>query len=204
MYWVGDKDKDLSRTRKARDIESKINSEMIQQYEEASNIYLNKDGSIKPIFENIPISKLMDEQYNNSIIFYNQTTHIKGLDYDEYESRNDLSNELHSIIQTYNYIPHKFKHDKYKITRIMFEHGERNIILNIDGSNDTIKEACYKDIIKLCDTNGIEFKNQSVGAIVQELRKRHFDKDSIRIKLSKKQRETIYNKLNKICNICKK
>ena len=204
MYWVGDKDKALSLTREARDMESKINSEMIQQYEEASNIYLNEDGSIKPIFENIPISKLMDEQYNNSIIFYNQTTHIKGLDYDEYESRNDLSNELHSIIQTYNYIPHKFKHDKYKITRIIFEHGERNIILNIDGSNDTIKETCYKDIIKLCNTNGIEFKNQSFGAIVQELRKRHYDKDSNRIKFSKTQRETIYNKFNKICNICKK
>ena len=90
VYWVGDKDKALSLTRKARDMESNINSEMIQQYEEASNIYLNEDGTIKPIFENIPISKLMDEQYNNSIIFYNQTTHIKGLDYYEYESRNDL------------------------------------------------------------------------------------------------------------------
>ena len=55
MYWVGDKDKALSLTRKARDMESKINSEMIQQYEEASNIYLNEDGTIKPMFENIPI-----------------------------------------------------------------------------------------------------------------------------------------------------
>ena len=51
MYWVGDKDKALSLTRKARDMESKINSEMIQQYEETSNIYLNEDGNIKPILK---------------------------------------------------------------------------------------------------------------------------------------------------------
>ena len=35
-------------------------------------IYLNSDGNIKPIYENIKIEDLMDEPYNNSIIFYDK------------------------------------------------------------------------------------------------------------------------------------
>ena len=112
MYWVGDKDKALPLTRRAREMESKINSEVFQQYEETSNIYLNEDGNIKPIFQNIPISELMDESYNNSITFYNQETA-------EFESRSDLANILNNTIKTYNYIPRELKHDKYKITRII-------------------------------------------------------------------------------------
>ena len=144
-------------------MESKINSEMVQHYEETSNIYLNEDGSIKPIFENIPISELMDEKYNNSIIFYNQETA-------EFEKRGDLTNILHNIIKTYKYFPHKLKHDKYKITRIIFEHDARNIILNIDATTDTMRETNYKDITKLCEVSGVEFKSQYFDAIVQELR----------------------------------
>ena len=47
------------------------------------------------------------------LFFYNQETA-------EFESRNDLANILHSTIKRYNYIPRKLKHDKYKITRIIF------------------------------------------------------------------------------------
>ena len=69
MYWVGDKDKALPLARRAREMESKINSEMVQMYEETNNIYLNEDGNIKPMFQNIPLSESMNENYNNSIIF---------------------------------------------------------------------------------------------------------------------------------------
>ena len=55
----------------------------------------------------------MDEKYNNSIIFYDQET-------PDFELRGDLANILHNIIKICNYIPHKLKHDKYQITRIIF------------------------------------------------------------------------------------
>ena len=50
----------------------------------------------------------------------------------------------------------------------------------------------------------LNVKNQSCGAIVRELRKRHYAKDSTRIKFTKKEGETIYNTFNKICNVCQK
>ena len=47
--------------------------------------------------------------------------------------------DLHSNIQTYDYIPHKFKHDKYKITRIIFVHDERNIVSHTNDNADTLQ-----------------------------------------------------------------
>jgi len=69
MYWVGDKDKALSLIRSASAVETNIRTDMIDDYEQ-KNIYLDDNGQVKPIFENIPIQDLMQEQYNNSIIFY--------------------------------------------------------------------------------------------------------------------------------------
>ena len=57
---------------KSRDIECKCNSEMIEQPYEETNIYLKSDGNIKPIYENIKIEDLMNEQYNNSVILYDK------------------------------------------------------------------------------------------------------------------------------------
>ncbi len=58
MCWVGDKDKALSLTRKARDMESKIDSDMIQQYEETSNIYFSAYGNSKHIFGSYPYIRI--------------------------------------------------------------------------------------------------------------------------------------------------
>ena len=107
MYWIGDKDKALGLTRKARDMETKIKSEMIVSYEEAKNIYLDEENKIKPIFENVSITDLMKDQYNNSIIIQNE---------DNY--KNDLFNLLQEIMKQHNYIPTKIKHKKYTITRL--------------------------------------------------------------------------------------
>ena len=57
----------------------KINSEMIQQYDDASkNIFLNEDNTIKDIHENIPISDLL--KYDNCIIYYNTPVILKDED----------------------------------------------------------------------------------------------------------------------------
>ena len=42
---------------------------MINASYEEKNIYLDEDSKIKPIFENVPIKDLMDDKYDNSIIF---------------------------------------------------------------------------------------------------------------------------------------
>ena len=44
---------------------------MIEDNFETQNIYLNEEKTIKTIYENVPIEDLMEEQYNNSIIIYN-------------------------------------------------------------------------------------------------------------------------------------
>ena len=72
MYLIDNKQNADSIIKKSRDIECKINSEMVEQPYEETNIYLKSDGHIKPIYENIKIENLMDEQYNNSIIFYDK------------------------------------------------------------------------------------------------------------------------------------
>ena len=103
MYWVGDKDKALGLTRKARAMETKIKSEMIVSYVENKNIYLD-ENKIKPIFENVDIEDWMDDQYNNSIVIYNRG-HDDNWDPLEmyHDNKHDLFHILHDIIKYHNY-----------------------------------------------------------------------------------------------------
>ena len=205
MYWVGDKDKALGLTRKARAMETKIKSEMIVSYVEDKNIYLDEENKIKPIFENVDIEYLMEDQYNNSIVIYNRG-HDDNWDPLEiyHDNKHDLFHILHDIIKYHNYIPTKIKHDKHAITRIIFEKEERNIILTIDINHNNLRELNYKDLIKLCNTHKIEFRNQTFGALVQEIRREYFDDTCKRIKFTKAKREELYIKFNKKCNCCAK
>ena len=77
----------------------KINSEMIQQYDDTSkNIFLNEDNTIKDIHENIPISDLL--KYDNCIIYYNTPVILKDEDgVEEERIKSDLTDELHEIIK---------------------------------------------------------------------------------------------------------
>ena len=131
MYWVGDKDKALGLTRKARAMETKIKSEMIVSYVEDTNIYLDEENKIKPIFENVDIEILMEDQYHNSIIIYNRG-HNDNWDPLEiyHDNKHDLFHILHDIIKYHNYIPTKIKHDKHAITRIIFEKRGKTYYFN--------------------------------------------------------------------------
>jgi hypothetical protein len=197
MYWIGDKKKALSLTRTARDIESKIHTHMIEYNFETQNIYLNEEKTIKTIYENVPIEDLMDDKYINSIIIYNNKIEqvvketktilvncpvegevklVKQTKTIEVEKivlvdKNDVNEELDKIIGHHNYIPTKLKHRDYSVIRIIFEKEGRNIILSSDVNTAT-KNISYHDIIKLCDKHGIEFKNQTLGSLIQEIRKK--------------------------------
>ena len=101
--------KTLSLIRKQTEIDFEINSPMIQQHDEIKNMYVDDEGKIKHIYENISIKELDNPMYNNSIVFYNNE--IK-LDENAVQIKSDLTEELYQIIETYNYIPQKIKNDK--------------------------------------------------------------------------------------------
>ena len=87
-------------------------------------------------------------------------------------------------------MPKKIKSNGYKITRIIFEHDNRNIIIDTDCNfSSNYREITYKDVIQICNVNNIEFKNQTFASIVKELRNIHYNKNSIRIKFNKEKRE---------------
>ena len=61
-------------------------------------IYLKSDGNIKPIYEHITIEDLMDEHYNNSIIFYDKDmSYNRSIQFDDKEISNDTILEQEEI-----------------------------------------------------------------------------------------------------------
>ena len=110
---------------------------------------------------------------------------------------------MYQIIETYNYIPQKIKNDKCQIVLIVFNFEERNIVLSIEP-NYNVPDVTYKNIIELCNTNKIEWKNQTIGSITSELRKKHYDQDHHRHKFTKKEREQLFTQFNKKCKTCQK
>ena len=223
MYWIGDQKKALSLTRKARDIESKIHTHMIEDNFENQNIYLTEDKKVKPIYENIPVEDFMDDKYNNSIIIYNnqieqiiqETKEIlvpctdvldpakimmtpENITVDKVVlfDKHDLNEELDKIIGYHNHIPTKLKHREYSVIRIIFEKDGRNIILSSDVNSAT-KNITYHYIVHLCEKHGVEFRNQTFGSLIQEIRKKRKDEESFRVNFTKEKRMEILDKFNK-------
>ena len=71
--------------------------------------------------------------------------------------------------------------------RIIFEKDGRNIILSSDVNTAT-KNITYHDIVHLCEKHGVEFRNQTFGALIQEIRKKRKDEESFRIKFTKEKK----------------
>ena len=94
--------------------------------------------------------------------------------------KTDLNEELDKIIGHYNHIPTKLKHREHSIIRIIFEKDGRNIILSSDV-NCLTKGITYHDIIALCEEHEIEFKNQTFGTLIGEIRKKRRDERSFRV-----------------------
>ena len=154
----------------------------------------------------------MDDKYNNSIIIYKnkieqvvketktilvncpvegEVKWVKQTKTIEVEKivlvdKNGVNEELDKIMGHHNYVPTKLKHRDYSVIRIIFEKESRNIILSSDVNTAT-KNISYHDIIKLCDKHGIEFKNQTFGSLIHEIRKKRQDEESHRVKFKKKE-----------------
>ena len=93
----------------ARDLETKINSEMMLKLEGA-NRYLDEKRQLKKVFENVPVQDLSLDKYDNNIVFYTEL--------------NDMQEVLEGLILHHNYVPTKIKHKRFHIVRIVFEKDE--------------------------------------------------------------------------------
>ena len=45
---------------------------------EGINKYVDEQRKVKSIFENVPVVELMDEKYQNAIIFYTELDRLEG------------------------------------------------------------------------------------------------------------------------------
>ena len=87
---------------------------------------------------------------------------------------------------------------------IVFEKEHRSVILTIDANNAVHKELSYKDILKLCETHKIQFKNQTIGNLVGEIRAAFFTTTLERVTFAKARREALYLRDKSKCRICAK
>ena len=179
MYWISDKKAAISLIRRSVSIEKKIKSICIEDDDTKTNIYKERD-----LHENIGIENLLN--YKRSTIIYTKT---------------NLNDELYEIIARYNYIP-EIKNNKYTITQIKFNFEQSDVILAIDPND--CKVITYKRIQQLCTKHKIEFKNQTFGNLVRELREKFFNEKSIRHNFTVEERKNIYVSEGKICKKCKK
>ena len=149
-----------------KEIETKLKSGVIKE-EVVKKVNIYKTGTI---FENVPISELMDIKYKNSIIIYAQTLHITD-EGDEYV-RNNITQELDDVILHYNYIPSKIKNQGSDVVQFVFNKNEQNITLVIDPNDPTM--FTWKYIKMKCETLNIEFINQSFGGLMTQLKDRFY------------------------------
>lgn len=217
MYWVSDKSAALSLTCQARDVETKIksvvldevklNNEYVKEIKEFKQVVngvevFKSEIIYKDIYENIDIQLLKDPKYKNSVIIYSkEQSDIKlNTESRRNEKKLNLNQELDDYIRIFKSVPKasSIKNQHYEVMSFV---ACGNIIISIDP-NDT-HSTNYKDIMKWCLKYNIQFRNQTYGALMKELRKLFFSKDSMRQKFSPGERLQIFDKFKGCCNTCK-
>jgi hypothetical protein len=179
MYWISDKNESIKLINRSKDITTKIKSIVIEEEDKKTNFY--KD---RTIYENIKISEL--ENYNECTIIYTKT---------------NLNEELDEIIGLYGYVP-EVKNNKYLTTQINFNKDNRDVILVVDPNDQEIIN--YKRIQELCKKHDIEFKNQSFGKLIAEVKDKFFNAKSIRHNFTTDERLKIFNDNEGVCSLCDK
>ena len=117
MSWISDQKQALRLTRQAGPIEQQIKPVVLPDDFEKANPFTNKE-----IFEDVPIEHLAT--LKDVVVIYNQ---------------HSLHQELDEIIALYNYIP-KVKNQKFAITAIHFNLGDRNVYMAIDPGRSATRE----------------------------------------------------------------
>ena len=112
-----------------------------------------------------------------------------------------MNDELDKIIEHYNYIP-TIKNNKIQVVRINFKLDKKDITLEIDP-NDT-RSMSYRDVKKHCEKHEIEFQNQPLGTLIQQLKDKIINKKTKRHAFTKEERERFHKDSFEKCNLCEK
>ena len=206
MYIITN-EKAKSLVEKAKDNRINISSTMIEQQNDEK-----QENDNRVVYENIPVQDLLQDQYKNSLIIYNNKVRLLHNDEtEEYFNKTNINDVLADVIKIHGYIPDSnniIHGNNSGITKIKFNMNDQNIILSIDPNYTTNGKINYDNIKSIIDihnninNNRIEFTNQSIGGLSLELRKNFFETDSTRIKFTKAKREELLIKFNRQCNIC--
>ena len=174
MYWVSDKDASLSLIRNSQDISTKFRSICLtDETKENENIFALE------LYENVPVEEL--KNYKNCTIIY---------------AKNNLNEELDDIILTYNRIP-KIKNDNYNVTQIHMKQFNINLVAFKDDN------FTFQQIKELCEKYKIEWKCQTFGTFIHQLKKQFFDAKHISHKFTQDERKAMYEEQSS-CESCNK
>ena len=146
------------------------------------NIY-----NILPTYENIPGTELLN--FSDCIIIYD----LVCLDYIRDE-----------IVKQYKYVPSATKYNELKTVQFKFNQQKKNITLVVDPNfeHKGKTDITWKIVRDYCKIFNVEFTNQNYNILIQELKDKHFNAKSTRIKFNKKQRDE-FLKQHPTCATCK-
>lgn len=177
MYHVKNPETALSLIKSAVDIETKINSIYFEQ-EESTNIF----SSELEIKENINIKELLT--YNESCIVIYPHKH--------------LNDQLIELIN--NNIKPAIKRCKKTMINYMVVDKTKNIKFYLFADeNDHTQNINYKTVKSLCDSNEIEFKNQTFTTVIKQIKDKHIIQKQKRVEFTKEFRKEFFIK-NCHCN----
>ena len=185
MYLVRDKDiknrlKEWAKDKK----EINVKSSLFEMEYEKTNIF----NEFK-IVENVDLNKVTD--YDSCIFMF---TRING--------KNDLNDIFQEFIKIYNEVPTNINAMNHKINYFECKLNDKKYFFVLDANQSCIG-VTYKNVMKLCKQNEIEFKNQSFVTLINQIKDIFFNDVNKRIKFDKEFREQILTKHNNKCNICK-
>ena len=114
-------------------------------------------------------------------------------------SRNihNINDIFEQFIIVFNICPKIKKCNKTNIMEFHFE----NIIFCCDPND--INVITYKNIIELCTTHKIEWKNQTYTGFITQLKTKFFDELNGRYKFTKGQRDELAKRFKHKCSMCK-
>lgn len=141
----------------------------------------------------------MNTEIDNSKSFVSVKTFddaLKLKDCIAFVPKDDITEETINYVVRTKTAPIIMSKSKHKITSILIKDQNLSICcdLNIvDGLN-------WETIKKICDTMGIEFKNQTIGTLIHQIKKEYFKPN--RLFLTMPQKLELLKKQKNKCNIC--
>ena len=108
------------------------------------------------------------------------------------------------IVKHYTYVPSATKYNELKTVQFKFNLQKKNITLVVDPNfeHKGKTDITWKIVRDYCKIFNVEFTNQNYNILIQELKDKHFNAKSTRIKFNKNQRDE-FLKQHPTCATCK-